>query len=266
MAVADAVTPQFQMGRVIRRMFSVIPNNIVSFALLSLLPGLSSATIELAQSQIRIAGGYFGAPARGPIALLVGAAIVYLVSWVLLQGAVVHGAVASFNGRRASIGDCFATSLKNFVPLVLIGVIATVAILAAALFFLVPGIIVALMWFVAIPVCVVEHTGIGGSLNRSSELTRGYRWSILGVCVAYFVAALIFLLVFGALIGVGLVATSNVEVLVETDGAQLLALVGETISTMASTIVLSALVASVYYELRQIKEGIGPEALASVFD
>ena len=66
MAVADAVTPQFQMARVIRRIFSVIPNNIVSFALLSLLPGLSSATIEWAQSQIRIAGGYFGASAREP--------------------------------------------------------------------------------------------------------------------------------------------------------------------------------------------------------
>ena len=266
MAVADVVTQQFQMSRVIRRMLSVIPNNIVSFALLSLLPGLSSAAIEWAQNQIRIAGGYFGAPARGPIALLVGAAIVYLVSWVLLQGAVVHGAIASFNGSRASIGDCLATSLRNFVPLVSIGVTATVAILAAALFFLVPGIIVALVWFVAIPACVVEHTGLGGSLDRSSELTRGYRWSILGVCVAYFVAALIFLIVFGALIGVGLVATSNVDVLSDASGPQLLGLAGEAVSTMVSSVFLSALVASVYYELRQIKEGIGPEALASVFD
>jgi hypothetical protein len=33
-----------------------------------------------------------------------------------------------------------------------------------------------------------------------------------------------------------------------------------------SLIVGSAFSASVYYELREIKEGIGPEALASVFD
>jgi hypothetical protein len=35
---------------------------------------------------------------------------------------------------------------------------------------------------------------------------------------------------------------------------------------MINSIFLSTLVASVYYELRQLKEGIGPEALASVFD
>jgi len=34
----------------------------------------------------------------------------------------------------------------------------------------------------------------------------------------------------------------------------------------ARAVIASAGVASIYYELRSIKEGIGPEALASVFD
>jgi hypothetical protein len=209
--------------------------------------------------------GLFSSPAgRQTIAVLVCAGLVYLVSWFVLQAAVVHGSVASFNGRRASMGDCLATGLKHFVSVVLVGAIVTVAALAATLLLIVPGIIVIVMWFVAIPARVVEHASIGGSLNRSSELTRGYRWSIFGLCIVYFFAFALILLVVSALVGVGLVVTSNEDVLSDIDGP--IVFVGNTISTMISSIFLSTLVAAIYYELRQIKEGIGPEALASVFD
>jgi hypothetical protein len=40
----------------------------------------------------------------------------------------------------------------------------------------------------------------------------------------------------------------------------------DVIGTMITSIIGSTFVAAIYYELRQIKEGIGPEALASVFD
>ena len=38
------------------------------------------------------------------------------------------------------------------------------------------------------------------------------------------------------------------------------------LAQMINAILSAAGTASIYYELRQIKEGIGPEALASVFD
>jgi len=38
------------------------------------------------------------------------------------------------------------------------------------------------------------------------------------------------------------------------------------VSSMISGIIGSTFLASVYYELRQIKEGVGPEVLAAVFD
>ena len=266
MAIAEAALPRFEIGRVIKRTLNVIPNNIGAFALFSLVPALSSAAMEWGMSQFGSPAALIALPGSGMIALIIAAGAAYFVSWFVLQAAVVHGAVASFNGRRASIGDCLATGLKHFVPVVLIGLIATVAVIAAALFLIVPGIILALMWVVAIPVCVVEHTGVGRSFDRSSELTKGYRWPLFGLFLLYFGAVLICLVGFGALIGIALVATSNGDLLSNTTSSLAIDLGSEVIGTMVSAIVLSALVASVYFELRQIKEGVGPEALASVFD
>ncbi len=45
---------------------------------------------------------------------------------------------------------------------------------------LVPGFILLIMWFVAIPVCVVEQRGSWASMQRSAELTKGHRWKISG--------------------------------------------------------------------------------------
>ena len=60
MAVADIALARFEFGRVIRRTFSVTGDNIVTFALLSLLPSLSLAAIS-------VAGASFGDETTGPV-------------------------------------------------------------------------------------------------------------------------------------------------------------------------------------------------------
>ena len=54
----------------------------------------------------------------------------------------------------------------------------------------VPGLILACMFFVAVPVAVVERPGVFEALARSGRLTRGHRVPILGVLVATFYLAL----------------------------------------------------------------------------
>ena len=43
-------------------------------------------------------------------------------------------------------------------------------------------------------------------------------------------------------------------------------LISSTITAIIYVVIAAAGIASIYYELRVIKEGIGPEALAAVFD
>ena len=63
------------------------------------------------------------------------------------------------------------------------------------LLIVIPGIILTLMWIVSTPSMIVEDKGVFDSMSRSSELTKGNRWRILGVglllLIAYIVLAAI---------------------------------------------------------------------------
>lgn len=51
---------------------------------------------------------------------------------------------------------------------------------------IVPGVILFLMWALAIPVTVLEDTGFGESLSRSRELTAGHRGRVFAIYLLYF--------------------------------------------------------------------------------
>lgn len=44
-----------------------------------------------------------------------------------------------------------------------------------------PAMVLALAWSVSVPAIVFEHRGPLGGLARSSQLTKGRRWSIVGL-------------------------------------------------------------------------------------
>ena len=265
MAIAETA-PRFEMGRVVKRTVSVVARNLGTFLLISAIPGLTWAATEVAGNQFEadIAAGRF--PDVNAILVLAVWFLIYLAAAMLLQGGVIHGAVATLNGKRASVGDCLATGLKNIVPLFLIGLLAGLGILAGMVLLIVPGIIFAVMWACVAPAYVVEHTGVSGAFSRSAQLTRGYRWHIFGLYVAVFVLAIVLSsILVGALIG-GMFAFSPDAAGAAATDTSTAELVVSGISTMLTSIVGSTFSASIYYELRQIKEGVGPEALASVFD
>ena len=248
------------MGRIVKRTFSVISNNLAAFTLLSLVPSLLVAALSWGGNAFEDSAGQPTLPDLNTLALFALGGLVYLASGVILQAAVVHGAVASLNGKRASLADCLSTGLRNLVPLFLIGLLMVLGIMAGMLLLIVPGIMLVVMWSVVTPACVVEHAGVFGAFSRSRELTRGHRWAIFGLYVAFIVLMIGISMVFAGLTGLGMLAGSP-----ET-ASSVVAIGANTVSTMITSIIGSTFAASMYYELRQIKEGIGPEALASVFD
>ncbi len=102
-----------------------------------------------------------------------------------------------------------------------------------------------------------------GAFGRSADLTRRHRWSILGLAVAYVLLSIVVGAVIGGIIGGVIGAAPGVSSPGRLVGLQVvISLVLQPVQILLAT----AGIASVYYELRSIKEGIGPEALASVFD
>lgn len=95
----------------------------------------------------------------------------------------------------ASVGELFGLVAPRLVALFLLSIVVGVLVALGFVFFIIPGIILTLMWIVSTPAMMVENKGVFDSMGRSSELTKGNRWRILGVgvllVVAYFVLALI---------------------------------------------------------------------------
>jgi hypothetical protein len=252
----------FSIGRVLSRTFAVISRNFVTFAALSAiavipqtlyswyfvrsLGGTSATRITYAMYQ----GGY--AP------YFFGSVLVTVVLTYILQAAIVHGTVFDLNGRRPNFVDCLATGIRNVVPLIAIAILSILGIGLGLMLLVVPGIIVALMWSVAVPVRVVESTGIVQSFGRSRELTRGHKGAILGLLVLYVIAAVALDLLLRPLTGMPVFVTAGQSLnVVYTIAATALRIITTIVSTVG--------IASIYYELRSIKEGVGPEQLAAVF-
>jgi hypothetical protein len=270
MAVADATVATFQIGRVVTRTFSVIGENIVTFTLLTLLVTvpLMLATLSASQDTLSLLQG--NGPGAGGVATMGMTWLLSIVGMYFLQAALVHGTVVSLNGRKASFGECLSTGLSNFFPLFLIALLEMLGLVMGFVLLLVPGLMLLMRWSVAVPARVVEHTGVVESFRRSAELTRGHRWSIFGLAIVLLLLHVVLNWVFGAYSmsfrpGAGSQVIQNFTEALKANlnPVRLLTLM---LSQTIYWVVGAAGVASLYYELRTVKEGIGPQALASVFD
>jgi hypothetical protein len=170
----------------------------------------------------------------------------------LATAIILHGTFQHMRGRSVSLGESVSGGLARFLPLLGLMFLNALGVMLGFMLLVIPGIILTTMWYVAVPSCVVEHTGPARSLGRSRELTKGYRWRI-----------------FGLLLIVGLITTiGNVAVAFAAN-----ALAGGPVMMIVQFIwqglvggFSAALVAVAYYYLRVTKEGVDVEQIAAVFD
>lgn len=106
----------------------------------------------------------------------------------LLSAAVAHGTLLQLRGTRISITESLKVALASTVTVVIVVVLAGLATGFAAMALLVPGILVWLNYYVAVPIAVTEKLGARNAMRRSKALVLGYRKQIFAA--ALFVAAL----------------------------------------------------------------------------
>jgi hypothetical protein len=255
--MATIVPPHgnFEIGRVFGRTFEVIGRNLLLYlALATLLIGLPTLVFELlvpvpmAEPNFRelILSGGLGQ--WGPLIAIAGFGGAILR--YLLQATLVRATIEDLGGRRPGFADCLATGLAVVLPVIGITIVSAVAIFLGFLLFIVPGIMLAVAWCVAIPAKVAEGTGVLASLGRSRTLTKGHRWKIL------------FLLIIAAL-GLGFVQ----QVIASGFGAFgiIAAAFASAIASAVAAAVMATLIATMYVELRAAREGTDVNTLAAVF-
>lgn len=257
MTAAATTSSGFDVGRVMSRTFGVIGRNLLVFGILSLaLAGVPQGIARyFSQASVLGTGGLNAAL----ISVLAG--LLSFIGANVLQASVIHGTISDLNGKKANLDDCIATGLKYLLPVIGISILTAFALAAGFILLIVPGVMMAMAWCVNVPVVVVERKGVFEAFGRSADLTRGHRWPIFGLAVIY-------VLVVWVVDAVGMATTAGFSLanLARGPGFNGAEWVVLTVLQIVQSLIAAAGVASIYYELRATKDGVGPESLASVFD
>jgi len=240
----------FRVGSVLSKSLKLFLGNFPKyfiFGAVAALPHLISAiyVVELARMVLSLSKG-----------ALLASEIGFLFFWVAVfsvcETALIYGAFQDIRGRPFEIGASIGRALSRFIPAIGAAICAVALVIAGTALLAVPGLICLTMFFVVVPVCVVESLGPIRSLSRSRELTKGHRWQIFAIYLVPAIVISIFnfvLLRFGIrFAGIAGYAT----------GTFLLTAIGSTYQAIVNIVT--------YHGLRSTKEGLDIEHLAAVFD
>ena len=262
MADITAGGPQerFDFGRVVGQTFSLIGRNFVLFFLLALIfVGAPQFGILYAQSYALTNQGIGGVWQIG----LIGALVTMLTAFIL-QGALTRAAVDDLAGSGVKFGAAIADGFRYFFPLFIVAILVTLGTWIGFLLLIVPGIILALRWSITAPVVVIERDGPTRSMGRSAELTEGHRWAIFGLLLLYVILVYASQMLLATIVG-ALSTTTGAPML--GPSAYSLAFIGASAALQAVITLISTVgTAALYFELRRVKEGVGVEEIAAVFD
>jgi hypothetical protein len=257
MAMADSEGAEnFDISRVISRSFETIGGNAPVFLGLALiLSGIPSAVFNWWQLGNATASttdpSVFLTPAFwGPVAI---ALFLGVITNAVLQASITRATVLSLSGEQPDFVACLAVGLTMILPMIAIGLLAGLGIFAGLILLIVPGIILWLVWSVVVPAYVQEKLGIVEAFGRSAALTKGARGKI-------------FLLFLAIVIGIWLLGIPVAMLGVAAGAATpLLTVLVQAVYNAVTSMLMVTMQASVYVELRDIKEGVGPADLEAIF-
>lgn len=249
----------FSIGAIISSTFGTLGSNpAATFGIAFLFGALPQlfysyfigATLAIADRQSAIAA----------VTVSIASFAVFLLLSMLVQGALVRATVAHADGERASLAECIGTGLSVAVPLIGLSILMTFGLMIGFTLLFIPGVILYLMWSVAVPALVVEEQGVFAAFGRSRALTKGARWKIFGLQLLLVVLIFLFSLVFGAImLTIGF--TTN-QGMASTNPLMLV------VSAISNTLLIafwSTAQANLYLSLRIWKDGPQAGKLAEIF-
>lgn len=245
-------TTAFAVGDVIGKTLSIFGRHFVTFVLITgviTLPYLILLLADHEYATLLHSPAGSGGKSYARVQLV---NFLVMIVQLIAQGAILKAAYADVAGQPIDVSGSVLEGLKRSFALGGISILQGVGIPFGLVLLIVPGLVLYAMWYVASCVCVTEALGVMESLKRSTVLTRGSRWKVLGI---------------------GLIAALVVVVFNVGANKVLFAIVGETPWAFLSYGVqvvylplLAVLSVVTYHDLRAAKEGLGIERISAVFD
>lgn len=258
-----AVLAKLPVAGTVAATFRVIGRSLVPLYAISLVLTLASlpSVIMLAKiisglaAPLQTGAGVHGGLIHRPVGLGTYAplGIVYAIQMVVSLYAfcvISDGTARMLQNGSFGLGPALKTGLVRLLP-TLVSAISFYIVLAIGFVFLaVPGILVGAVYGLAPALCVIERRGPFNSFSRSAALTRDNRWRSIGVTLLLLVVPVIVAAAIGGVLGT---AMGPMRVYA---------------STIANFFVLPIFYvypAALACNLRRLKEGGGPAAVAEVF-
>jgi MFS family permease len=162
-------------------------------------------------------------------------------------------------GRQNSIGSYIGAAVSALVPIVVLSIVVTILTGVGLIGLGIGGLWVFAVFYVVIPICVIEKRSFK-SMSRSADLTKEYRWPIVGLTVIMAIVSVV----------MGVIAVFAVVALayVFAEGIAAMIVLGLTFATLTGFGygIPAIAVALTYARLREIKEGVDVDQIAAVFD
>lgn len=251
----DLELRELSFGETIGKSFNLLINNFPKMFLthlLSMLPYLGLTIFLVLQPNLPFLNVGFS---LGILVMGLGIMAVYIIGAMMM----VRFAADNYLGRKSDIHFSFEKSISRLGPFIGLMLLGGLIQGLASLFFIIPGIIVAIGFSCIIPIFIFEDKKVTESLQRSFDLTKDNRMKIFGLFV-----------VTAILICLGMITVSAMLILImNIFGSQPVMFASMALFFIAMSAVVPMfynLLVVNYFNLRIQKEGFNIEHLSWQFD
>lgn len=177
-------------GELLDRTFALYRNHFGLFLGIFAIPHL----FVLAFQCLGVAVEPTGAPLANLLARLPWIYGAMFLTWIfsaVSQAATVMAVSQLHLDRPTSVLDSYSRVKKHLLGVIGLSLVVGFAVGFACLGLIVPGLILLVMWSLAVQAKVLEDKGVFEAMTRSSDLTRGRRWRIFVIWILFVILAIV---------------------------------------------------------------------------
>ncbi|MEP1230951.1 MAG: hypothetical protein ABJG88_09780 [Litorimonas sp.] len=198
-------------------------------------------------------------------ALLILGGLAFVVIMVVFYIAMSHNIFGYYNGAPPSFQESMARGKKRFWVTLGASILFMLGAIIGLVLLIIPGFILIFGWYIMTPVIAVEDKGAVSSLSRAWELSKGSkRWVLL-----FYIILIVISMISGVVFTlIALPFGNSTTALLEGASTTywIVSALGGAVNQIVVTLLTVAGLTSIYYEVRDMKEGINQEKLSAIFD
>lgn len=260
-----AVLRPLAFGEVLDQSFGLYRKLFAPLMIISLVANALPALLS-------IVGSMLGNQSAGGMSLAIVAMILSVVGAAVGTGASTFLVSDFLLSRPADVNDSLRRAWPRTGALVSCSILFGFVVMLGFVALVVPGFIALAGLSLAFTAVTVEGLTGSDSLGRSWELTKGFKWKVLGLLCVF--GAIFYGLVIGSsfMIGLAVDATGGnvqADAAAANGGASTFMLLITVVTSLIRIViypVLYCIVVTVYYDLRVRKEGFDLELLATTME